>query len=205
MRSRRGGTTPRGFHAAHTPAGASGQKAVRTHSNGRRVVREGASKRTGRGRADLLLAAGTSRWRFVGSRVVLAVGFVVVLALLAGLAAWASNRVREHPQRRAAGSTSKCSPAESLSVALLALGVWPRATSTVAFGSVGLAYGIQLIGGSISAPAWVLGLFPVHPPGPGRRHRPAAALLVMLALAAAPGPGRGRRLRTSCTHPNIER
>ncbi|MGN6373147.1 MAG: ABC transporter permease [Solirubrobacteraceae bacterium] len=136
----------------------------------------------------LALPVGRRRW-FVG-RLVLALSGATVLALCAGLLAWAGARSQgaavSLPQMLKAGAN--CLPAALLfgSLGALALAAVPRATSGIAYGLVSVAFVWQLFGSVLGAPGWLLGFSPFHHVGlvPAQPFKGQAAA-VMLVLAAA--------------------
>jgi ABC-2 type transport system permease protein len=147
----------------------------------------------GRGHADALLAGGVSRARFIASRGVLCVALAVPLAVITACAAWAGTDLGGGspagfwPTVRGGLNTV---PVVLLfgAVALLAFGVVPRATGTVRFASVGVAYGIVFLGGALKLPGPVRDLSPfTHLAPVPAAPVDATASIVMLALAAAIG------------------
>lgn len=145
------------------------------------------------GHGDLILTAGVSRVRTVGSRVVLCIALVVVLALTTAGAAWAGTALGGGAPAdfgRTMEGGLNIVPLVLLfgSLALLTFGLVPRATGAVRFASVGLAYGILFLGGALKLPRLVRDLSPfTHlapvPAGPANLE----ALLVMTGLAVACG------------------
>jgi ABC-2 type transport system permease protein len=116
------------------------------------------------GRADLLLVSGTSRSGFMGSRLASGAALVLALALLAAVATWSGTAVSG--SAGAWGGLLKGGlnivPLVLLfgGLAVLVYGLRPRATGATAFALVGVAYGIQVIGGSVKAPQWLLDVSP---------------------------------------------
>ncbi len=139
---------------------------------------------------ETLLALPVGRRRWLAGRLALALGGSIVLALCAGLLAWAGARSQgaavSLPRMLEAGAN--CLPAALLFLALgaLAFAAVPRATGGIAYGLVSLAFVWQLFGSLLKAPAWLLGLSPFHHVAlvPAQPFKGLAAA-VMLALAAA--------------------
>src|SRR5581483_10795948 len=118
------------------------------------------------GRLDLVVGAPVDRRRWLAGRTVVAVAGGLVLVVASGLLAWIGAGLRGAGvglgQMLVAGLN--CLPAALVFYAIGALvwALWPRWTSAVAFGSVAVAYLIELIGALTKAPAWVLDVSPFH-------------------------------------------
>lgn len=116
------------------------------------------------GRADNMLVAGTSRERWLASRLAIALGAMAVLAVVAAIGAWAGVNL--------SGSSLSLTDALAASInvvptallfgglSVLAFGAVPRATAYVAFGAVTIAFLVQLVGGLSAAPGWLMNLSP---------------------------------------------
>lgn len=141
-------------------------------------------------RLETLLALPLGRMRWLAGRIAIAAGGAVVLALGAGVLAWAGARSQGAGVSLSdmLGAGANCLPAALLFLGLsaLAFGAWPRATTGIAYGLVSVAFVWQLFGASLGAPSWLLGVSPFHHVGlvPAQPFK-ALAAAVMLALAAA--------------------
>ncbi|HZV73110.1 MAG TPA: ABC transporter permease [Conexibacter sp.] len=139
---------------------------------------------------ETLLALPVSRRRWLAGRLAIALGGSVVLALAAGLLAWAgaSSQGVDVSLSRMLGAGANCLPATLLFLALstLAFAAWPRATSGIAYGLVSVAFAWQLFGALLGVPAWLLGVSPFHHVAlvPAQPFNGLAAA-IMAALAAA--------------------
>jgi ABC-2 type transport system permease protein len=139
---------------------------------------------------ETLLALPVGRRHWLAGRLALALGGSVVLALCAGLLAWAGARSQgaavSLPRMLEAGAN--CLPATLLFLSLseLAFAAVPRATGGIAYGLVSIAFVWQLFGSLLGAPKWLLGLSPFHHVAlvPAQPFKGLAAG-IMLALAAA--------------------
>ncbi|HEX5308996.1 MAG TPA: hypothetical protein VFW38_07940 [Solirubrobacteraceae bacterium] len=139
---------------------------------------------------ETLLALPVFRRRWLAGRLALALGGSIVLALVAGLLAWAGARSQgaavSLPRMLEAGAN--CLPATLLfgSLSALAFAVLPRATSGIAYGLVSVAFVWQLFGSLLGMPSWLLGLSPFHHIGlvPAQSFKGLAAA-IMLTVAAA--------------------
>lgn len=139
---------------------------------------------------ETLLALPVGRRHWLTGRLALALGGSIVLALCAGVLAWAGARSQgaavSLPRMLEAGAN--CLPATLLfgSLGALAFAAVPRATSGIAYGLVSVAFVWQLFGSVLGAPAWLLGLSPFHHVAlvPAQSFKGLAAA-IMLALAAA--------------------
>jgi ABC-2 type transport system permease protein len=142
------------------------------------------------GRVEGLVVGGTSRTRWLISRIGVALGAMLGLALVAAIGAWAGANLSGSSVGLidvVEGSYNVIPTALLFGgLSVLAFGVVPRATIYVAFGAVTFAFLIQIIGGLSSSPAWVTKLSPFSHIAPV----PAAsvdvvATLVMLGVAVA--------------------
>ncbi len=132
----------------------------------------------------------------MGSRLASGTVLVVALALLAAVATWCGTAV--------SGSSAGWVPLlkGGLNIvplvllfgglAALVYGLRPRATGAMAFALVGVAYGIEVIGGSVKAPQWVLDVSPFTHLAPvpavpfdGKSAGVMAGVAVVAALAGA--------------------
>jgi ABC-2 type transport system permease protein len=139
---------------------------------------------------ETLLALPVGRRHWLTGRLALALGGSIVLALGAGLLAWAGARSQgasvSLPRMLEAGAN--CLPATLLfgSLSALAFAAVPRATGGIAYGLVSVAFVWQLFGSLLGAPMWLLGLSPFHHVAlvPAQPFKGLEAG-IMLALAAA--------------------
>lgn len=140
-------------------------------------------------RLETVLALPIGRARWLGGRLALALAGSVVLALLAGLVAWAAAASQgvavSLPEMIGAGAN--CLPAVLLFLGLgaLAFALIPRASAGVAYGLVSVTFLWELVGALSGAPTWTLDLSPFHHVGlvPAEPFK-AGAAAVMLGLAA---------------------
>jgi len=140
-------------------------------------------------RLETLLAFPVGRMNWLGGRLVLAALASALLALAAGLLAWAGAASQgvsvSLAQMIEAGAN--CLPACLLFLALgaLAFALIPRASAGIAYGLLSVAFLWELFGALLGAPAWTLDLSPFHHIGlvPAQPFK-ATAAIAMLALAA---------------------
>jgi ABC-2 type transport system permease protein len=137
---------------------------------------------------ETLFALPVSRRSWLVGRLLLAGAAATVLALAAGLLAWAgaaSQGVHISPTRMLEAGAN-CLPATLLFLALgaLAYAILPRAAAGIAYGLVSLAFVWELFGALLGAPSWSLGISPFHQIGlvPAQPFR-ATAAAIMLAIA----------------------
>lgn len=138
---------------------------------------------------ETLLALPVARRGWLGGRLALTAAGAAVLALTAGVLAWAGAATQgaDVPLPRMLEAGANCLPAALLFLALgsLAFAALPRASAGIAYGLVGIAFVWELFGALLGAPAWTLGLSPFHQVGlvPAQPFKATAAIL-MLAIAA---------------------
>lgn len=142
------------------------------------------------GRADTLVVGGTSRARWLGARITVALGAMVALALIAAIGAWAGANLSgaSISFADAAAASFNVVPTALLfgGLTVLAFGAVPRATAYVAFGTATVAFLIQTIAGLSGAPSWLIDLSPFSHIAPvPASSMDTTATLVMLAIAAA--------------------
>ncbi len=142
------------------------------------------------GRLDGLVVTPLSRTRWLSTRLGVGAAAVVALALVAGLSTWLGEVLTGAPTSftGAVGGALNTVPVGLLFGGLTAVvfGLWPRWTSAVAYGAVGVAYLVQLIGALASAPSWLLQLSPFdHVAAVPAQPVDWTAAVVMLALAGA--------------------
>jgi ABC-2 type transport system permease protein len=155
---------------------------------------------------ETLLALPLGRTRWLAERLLVAGGGAAVLALTAGVLAWAgaASQGVDVTLLRMLEAGANCLPASLLFLGLgtLAFALVPRASAGVAYGLVSVAFVWQLVGGVLGAPGWLLdlspfqhvALVPAQPFGAGS----AAAMLALAAAAVvAAAAAFGRRDLTS--------
>jgi ABC-2 type transport system permease protein len=115
-------------------------------------------------RLETLLALPVSRRRWLGGRIVLAIGAAAAISISAGVFAWAGARSQgvaiSLPTMVGAGAN--CLPAAVLFLGLsaVAYATLPRAASGIAYGLVAVAFLWQLFGALLGAPEWLVKLTP---------------------------------------------
>lgn len=143
---------------------------------------------------ETLLAHPTSRYRWLGGRLLLGVAAIVVISIVAGLGAWAGARTTgvhiALPSMLEAGVNAVPSAVLFLGLAGLAYATLPRASTAIAYGLVVIAFLWQLVGSLLSPPRWVLDITPFAHVGlvPTEPFR-ATAAGVLLALGVVAGSG----------------
>lgn len=147
------------------------------------------------GRAENLLVARVGRSRWLAGRLALALGATMALAVVAAVAAWIGVLASgEHlALTDALRGTANVVPVALFfgGLAVLCFGIAPRFVSFVAFGSVALAYLVQILGGLSGAPAWVLDLSPFWHLAPVPATSPNTGANVAFALLALGLAGTG--------------
>jgi ABC-2 type transport system permease protein len=141
------------------------------------------------GRLETLLVRPLGRARWLGGRIVAAVGALAVVAAATGLASWLGVVARGEtvdPWRLGAASLNLLPPALLfLGVALAVFGVRPRATAPVAWGLVIGSFLVEFVGSLLDLPEWVLSLSAFHHLQPAPAVDPAlGSALVMVAIGA---------------------
>ena len=143
------------------------------------------------GRLEITLAGPIDRRRWVMARALVAAAGGAIVALTAGLMTWAGTALHGGgvPLTDMVKAGLNCMP---VALTFYALGVltWaiqPRWTSTVAFGSVVVAFLLQLIGAVIKAPGLVLDLSPFHhfAPAPAEPINGGAAVAMIVLFVAS--------------------
>ncbi len=144
----------------------------------------------GEQRLETLLGLPVGRGSWLAGRLLLAAAGAAVVALAAGVFAWAGAAVQgadvSLPEMVGAGANTLPPALLFLGLGALAFGLVPRASAIIAYGLVGLAFVWELFGALLEAPDWLLALSPFHDVGlvPGEPFE-AAAAAIMLALASA--------------------
>jgi ABC-2 type transport system permease protein len=142
------------------------------------------------GRLETLFALPVGRRPWLAGRIALAAAGSVLLAVVAGVAAWAgaAGQGAGLSFGRVLEASFNCLPAALLflGLATLAFTAWPRAGPGIGYALVGTAFVWQLVGAILSVPSWTLGISPFNHIGlvPAQPFRAGAAAL-MLAVAAA--------------------
>jgi ABC-2 type transport system permease protein len=140
-------------------------------------------------RLETLLALPVARGRWLGGRLVVASAGAVGISLAAGLLAWVGAAVvGVHVSfARMVEAGANCLPVGLLflGIAAVAFAVVPRASTSLAYGIVSLAFVWDLFGALLGAPTWVVKLSPFEDVGlvPGGSFH-AVGAIVMLGLAA---------------------
>jgi ABC-2 type transport system permease protein len=115
-------------------------------------------------RLETLLALPVDRRRWLGGRLVLAAVAATVIALTAGVFAWAgaasSGASVSLPRMLEAGANAVPITLLFAGIAALAYALAPRAGSGITYGLVAVAFVWQLVGSLVSASGWLLGLTP---------------------------------------------
>ena len=139
-----------------------------------------------------LLVRPVSRWSWLAGRTGLALVVLVASGLLAGLFTWASAVADGAgiglASMLGAGLNVVAPAVCVLGVGVLALGVWPRATTAVTYGVITWSLLIQLVGGFFSSNHWLLDTSVFHHMAAAPAVSPnwtSAGVLVAVGAAAA--------------------
>jgi ABC-2 type transport system permease protein len=140
------------------------------------------------GRADTLVIAGTSRARWLGARIAIALVAMAMLAVVAAAGAWLGANVSGASVSflHALEASVNVIPVSLLfgGLAVLTFGAAPRITAYVAFGAVTAAFLIQIVGGISKAPGWLTKVSPfAHIAPVPATSVDVTATVVMLAIA----------------------
>jgi polyether ionophore transport system permease protein len=141
-------------------------------------------------RLETLFALPVGRDSWLAGRLLLAAAGASVVALAAGVFAWAGAAVQGADvsllEMLGAGANTLPPALLFLGLGVLAFALVPRASTVIVYGLVGLAFVWELFGALWEAPDWLLALSPFHDVGlvPGEPFE-AAAAAIMLALASA--------------------
>ncbi len=153
------------------------------------------------GRLDVLIVQPIGRLRWLMTRIVAAVAGVVLLAVVAGTAAWIGAAARNSGVgwRGAATAGINCLPAALffLGAGILLFGVVPRLSAGAAFGVIVVAYLVVLVGELVNLPTWLLTLSPFDHlnPVPAVSIDTTAALVLVGAGAGMATAGVARFMR----------
>jgi polyether ionophore transport system permease protein len=140
-------------------------------------------------RLETLLARPVGRYGWLGGRLLVAAAGAAGLGLAAGFLAWAGAAAQRADvsltEMLGAGANTLPPALLFLALGALAFAFIPRASTTVAYGVVGLAFVWELLGSLLEAPGWVLALSPFHDVGlvPGEPFK-ANEAAIMIGLAA---------------------
>jgi ABC-2 type transport system permease protein len=141
-------------------------------------------------RLETLFAQSVGRQRWLAGRLLLAAAAATLLALTAGVCAWAgaAGEGAGVPLVRLLEAGANCLPVSLLflSFGALLFGVAPRLAVGGAYGLVSATFLWQLVGGLLGAPRWLLDLSPFRHVAlvPAEPFRVGAAV-ILLALSAA--------------------
>jgi ABC-2 type transport system permease protein len=140
---------------------------------------------------ETLLSLPVSRHRWLGGRLVLAVGGAVVISLTTGLLTWAGAQSGGVPISlwKLIEAGANCLPVTLLflGVAALAYALLPRASGAIAYALITIAFLWDLIGSLLGAPRWLVALTPFEHVGlvPAQPFRTgAAAIMIAIGLLA---------------------
>ncbi len=143
-------------------------------------------------RLETLLALPVGRLRWLAGRLALAAGAAVALAICAGLFTWAGAALQgvsiSPAKMLEAGANCLPTGLLFLGLAALAYGLWPRASTGIAYGLVTATFLWELVGSLVGVPKWLVevtpfahvGLVPTQPFRTG-----AAAIMLAIGLTAA--------------------
>lgn len=144
------------------------------------------------GRLDHLLARPIARWRWLGGRLTIIVGALVIVGLTAGLSAWIGSALQgagvSLASMLAAGLNLVPPAVFLLGIGTLVFGVKPRAVSAVVYGILAWSFLIEIVGGIIRANHWLLDTSVLHQMAAAPAVNPdwtANAILVALGIASA--------------------
>jgi ABC-2 type transport system permease protein len=144
------------------------------------------------GRLDNLLVRPVSRWSWLTGRVALAITAVVAGGFVAGLFAWAGAASQDTgvslPSMLEAGINVVFPALAVLGIGMLAMGVWPRATTAVTYGVLAWSLLIELAGGFFGSNHWLLDTSVFHHMTAAPAVSPdwtSAAVLAAVGAAAA--------------------
>lgn len=143
---------------------------------------------------ETLLAQPVSRSQWLSGRLALAGLSAAVLALVAGVLAWAGAASAgvgiSLPRMLEAAGNLLPVPLLFLGLAALLYALTPRASAGISYGLVAVAFLWELFGALLGAPRWLVDLSPFEHVAsvPAQAFRPGSAL-VMVAIGAAAGVG----------------
>jgi ABC-2 type transport system permease protein len=145
-------------------------------------------------RADTLLVGPVGRARWLGGRLVVSAGVLVLAAASAALGVLVAGRAGglDLSARDLAGAGANALPAALfvLGVGTLLHGLIPRPATTLTYGLVAASFLLEIVGSTAGLPAWLLNLSVMHHVAPAPAVDPAwgsALVLLLLGLLAALG------------------
>lgn len=111
-----------------------------------------------------LLTAGATRMHWLAVRTAVAAASLVLITLAAGIAGWAGVRLSGQPLAvtdalRGAANTVPTGVL-FLGLATAVFGLWPRAVTAVAYGSVAASYALLIVTAIGGTPRWIIDLSP---------------------------------------------
>jgi ABC-2 type transport system permease protein len=113
-----------------------------------------------RGQLDNLLVRPVARWRWLAGRLGVASAVLVAAGLLAGVSSWLGQASQHSgvPVATLLGAGCNVVPPAIcvLGIGFLALGLWPRSTSTVSYGVLAWSFLVDLVGGLAGLNHWLL-------------------------------------------------
>jgi ABC-2 type transport system permease protein len=143
-------------------------------------------------RLDHLLVRPVARWSWLGGRLVVAMAAVTMTALLAGAATWLGTAAQTSGVSLAtlldAGINTVWPAVFVLGAGTLTLGVWPRATSVVAYAIVAWGLLLETVGGIGAVNHWILDTSVFHQMAASPAVAPnwtTAGVMAILAAALA--------------------
>ncbi len=144
------------------------------------------------GRLDHLVSRPVSRSRWLGARVAVAAGGVIVGGLLAGLGAWVGAATQSSGIGLAtlieAGLNVVPPALVVLGVGVATYGIWPRGAAIVTYGLVAWSLLVELVGGVVNANHWLLDTSVFHQMAPAPAADPNwTTSLGLLVVAVAAG------------------
>ena len=144
------------------------------------------------GHLEHLLVRPVARWRWLADRLLVSVSLLIASGLIAGLFTWLGAAI-EHTGVGFASlldaGLNLVPPAICiLGVGVLAIGVWPRATTVITYGLLAWSFLIELVGGAANLDHWVLDTSVFHQMTAAPAQAPnwaTGATLVAVGAAAA--------------------
>lgn len=147
------------------------------------------------GRLDNLLVRPVGRGRWLGGRLTVSVGVLVLAATAAVLSTWATGTAGDlgvgGADLAAAGVNTIPAAVFVLGAGTLAHGVVPRMAVALTYTLVAASFLLEVVGAAVALPAWLLNLSVLHHVAPAPAVSPdwgsAAGLVVLGVLLAAGG------------------
>lgn len=148
------------------------------------------------GRLDHLLVRPLSRSRWLAGRLAVGFGCVLGAGVIAGVASWlgaaSQNSGVGLPTLLDAGLNVVPPAVFLLGIGVLTLGVRPRAVSSVTYGLLAWSFMVEIIGGLVNAPHWVLDTSLFHQMAAAPAISPnwtSGGVLILLGFVAAGAGG----------------